>query len=96
MPTPPPPPSRWHFDPTVNLGHVLTFAGFVFLGAGIYTSIDKRVVVLEEARFAQQAVEARRDADLIEVKRNMREDMLIINNKLDRLLLDRVRGKKGE
>jgi hypothetical protein len=97
MPHPPkPPPPRWRFDPTVNLGHVLTFAGFVFLGTGIYTALDKRVVVLEAARYAQQASEARRDADITEFKRNMREDLQAINAKLDRLLLggDRT-GRRG-
>jgi hypothetical protein len=84
---------RWHFDPTINLGHVLTFAGFVFLGIGVYTSLDKRVVVLEAARYAQQVGEARRDADIVEIKRNMREDLQAISSKLDRLLLERGDGR---
>jgi hypothetical protein len=46
-------PSRIKFDPTINLGHLLTFIGFIvaiFVG---WTNLDKRVVVLEEGRHAQ-------------------------------------------
>lgn len=36
------------FDPTINAGHLLTFAGFLISGFIAYTSLDKRVVVIEQ------------------------------------------------
>jgi hypothetical protein len=75
------------FDPTINLGHVLTFAGFIVAGFGAYSALDKRVVVLEEQRFAQAAVDRRQDDERSEMKRTNREDFKEINSKLDRLLL---------
>lgn len=35
------------FDPTINLGHVLTFVGFLSVGGGAYLNIEKRVTVQE-------------------------------------------------
>ena len=41
------------FDPTVNLGHILTFLGFVVTLATGWATLDKRIVILEENRHAQ-------------------------------------------
>src|SRR5678816_4582724 len=53
--------ARW--DPTINMGHLLSaatsiIASLVFVMAS-WATMDKRVVVLEEARLAQQ--QANRD-----------------------------------
>ena len=42
------------FDKTINLGHILTFVGFIGLGVVTWSTLDKRVVVLEESRKAQE------------------------------------------
>lgn len=42
------------FDKTINLGHILTFAGFIISGMVVWSTLDKRVVVLEESRKAQE------------------------------------------
>lgn len=39
---------RVAFDPTINLGHVLTFVGFLIAGFGAYSTLDKRVTVVEQ------------------------------------------------
>lgn len=78
-------PKRPTFDPTINLGHVLTFFGFIGTGLIGYSALDKRVVVVEERA---AAIERRVDdqdsrikeslgeikADLKDVKRGI-EDM---------------------
>ena len=38
---------RLVFDPTINLGHVLTFVGFLAAGFSAYTTLDKRVSIME-------------------------------------------------
>lgn len=38
---------RFHFDPTINLGHILTFAGFMVAGIGLYGNLDKRMTINE-------------------------------------------------
>ena len=55
-------PRKVRFDPTVNLGHLLTFAGFIIAIFAAWTNLDKRVVVLEESRHAQQLRDNHQDS----------------------------------
>lgn len=41
---------RFSFDPTINLGHLLTFIGFLATGFGAYATLDKRLSVQESKR----------------------------------------------
>ncbi|MFZ6813548.1 hypothetical protein ACO0K3_03705 [Undibacterium sp. Rencai35W] len=77
---------RIKFDATVNLGHLLTFAGFLVTGAAMWQNMDKRVVVLEEARVSQQQIDRRQEESINENKRTVREDLKEISSKLDRLI----------
>lgn len=65
------------FDPTVNAGHLLTFAGFILAGFVGWTTLDKRVVVLEEQRKAQEIRDVGQDArsadKFTEIKDTMNE-----------------------
>lgn len=45
---PPPAPKRLNFDPTINLGHVLTALTMLGTGAAAYSVLSTRVAVLEE------------------------------------------------
>lgn len=47
-------PNGIRFDKTINLGHILTFIGFIGVGTVTWSTLDKRVVVLEESRKAQE------------------------------------------
>jgi len=49
------------FDKTINLGHVLTFLGFLITIMVTWTTLDKRVVVLEESRKAQATIDSAQD-----------------------------------
>lgn len=74
------------FDATINLGHILTFIGFIATGIAMWQTMDKRVVVLEEARAFQTSTDKRQDSALDETKKIVREDLKEINSKLDRLI----------
>lgn len=77
---------RIRFDGTINLGHILTFLGFLVSAMVAWTTMDKRVVVLEEARVYQTSVDKRQDEDRSAIKQQVREDYKDISNKLDRVL----------
>lgn len=49
------------FDATVNLGHLLTFVGFIGTGMVAYSTMDRRVAVLEESRTNQEKRDAAQD-----------------------------------
>lgn len=72
------------FDPTINAGHLITFAGFLLTMALGWSALDKRVVVLEESRKAQVQVDNHQDVihranidsvrdSLTEIKQGIRE-----------------------
>lgn len=75
---------RLTFDPTINAGHLLTFAGFIIAIFVGWTTLDKRVVVLEEERKRQAQVDSHQDSiqqaqmavvreSLTEIKQGIRE-----------------------
>ena len=86
----PDPQKKIRFDGTINLGHLLTVA--TFLGAGVvgWNAMDKRVVILEEARLVQRQIDRRQDEEFTDYKRTIREDMKEILRKVDILLERRV------
>ena len=66
---------RVTFDPTINLGHVLTFAGFLITGFSAYSALDKRVTLVEQQ--AAVVVEHSREQDgrVKETLREIRSDL---------------------
>jgi hypothetical protein len=50
-------PTRFRYDPTINLGHILTFVAMVVGIMSSYSLLDKRIGVLEE-RSAQALTQA--------------------------------------
>lgn len=64
---PPAPPDHHKgvkFDATINLGHMLTFAGFVIAGFTAWSTLDKRVTVIEERASFQSQIDRNQDANL--------------------------------
>jgi uncharacterized coiled-coil protein SlyX len=83
MSQPEPTPNRLTFDPTINAGHLLTFAGFLISGFVAYSTLDKRVTVVEqrtataEQRIAEQ--DSRVNSTLAEIKRDVRDTSIAVN-----------------
>jgi|GEM_PF-2264092 len=69
-----------------NIGHLLTLISLIVSGVAMWQAMDKRVLVLEEARAAQRVIDTRQDNEIVENKKTVREDLKEINNKLDRLI----------
>lgn len=74
------------FDSTINPSHILTVIALMGAVAASYSALDKRLAVVEDNRPAQAAIDRRQDDELADMKRNTREDLKSINDKLDRLL----------
>lgn len=68
---------RVRFDPTINLGHLLTFIGFIAGGVGIYQTLDRRLTTLEVQDQVQAIESARQEQrinnSLSEIKEDVRE-----------------------
>lgn len=65
------------FDPTINLGHILTFIGFLATGFGAYSTLDKRLAVQEirsvEMETRQREQELRIKDSLQEIKSDIKD-----------------------
>lgn len=83
--TTPPHFSRPRFDPTINLGHILTFVGFLAAGMAAYNGIDKRLALLEQFRVMQVSRDADQDAAVQAQGADIRASQRRIEDKLDRL-----------
>lgn len=79
------------FDGTINLGHMLTFIGFLITIMVTWSTLDKRVVVIEESKKAQELRDSAQDQrngdqmtaikeSLVEIKTNV----IGLREKLDR------------
>jgi hypothetical protein len=53
---------RLTFDPTINAGHIISQLAFLVTLVIGWSTLDKRVVVLEEARKTQAQVDQHQDA----------------------------------
>lgn len=80
------------FDPTINAGHLLTFAGFLLTGFVGWTTLDKRVVVLEEQRKAQEARDTSQDSRSAEKFGEVRETLTDIKRTLE-IVRDKIEKK---
>ena len=87
---------KMRFDPTINLGHVITFLGFIltiFIG---WTNLDKRVVVLEETRNMQALRDKHQDSVIASQSSQIRESLNEIKAAMVRLekKIDDVAGRQ--
>lgn len=73
------------FDATINLGHILTFAGFIIAMFGAWTTLDKRVTVIEERAGFQSQVDRAQDAKLAESMVMIKEALADIRANINRI-----------
>lgn len=73
------------FDNTVNLGHILTFLGFLVTIMVTWSTLDKRVVVLEESRKAQAILDSAQDVRSAEKFTEIRDTLSEIKRSVDKV-----------
>lgn len=81
------------FDPTVNLGHVLTFASMVAAVMASYALLDKRVGVLEERSNTAIAQATDRQVEQKESLREIKSDIKDLQRSVNEISRA-VAGKK--
>jgi uncharacterized coiled-coil protein SlyX len=73
------------FEPTINLGHILTFLGFLLTGFGAYSTVDKRITVLEERKQLQVIIDNKQDQERLDVLNSYKDSVSEIKHSLDKL-----------
>lgn len=94
------PRGRVRFDPTINLGHIITFFGFLVAIFTAWSTLDKRVVVLEESRKLQETIDMAQDArtsqsaqQIAEALQRLERQTERLTDKLDGALVSRGQGR---
>lgn len=86
MSTPPTPnPNPIRFDKTINLGHVLTIASFLLLTLAQWNMMDKRVLVLEEARSTQRERDTNQDTITREKAQEVKDALADLKRSVEKL-----------
>lgn len=73
------------FDPTINLGHLLTFFGFIFVVMAAWSTMDKRVTILEENKLLQKQIDVSQDSRNTEVAQQVRDAITRLDKQVERL-----------
>ena len=73
------------FDWTVNLGHILTFLGFIGSGLVAYQVMDKRITVLEQAAINQIQRDAAQDVQAQLGRAEIREALRDVRVSVEKL-----------
>lgn len=82
------------FDATINLGHILTFIGFLVTGFLAMQALSSRVVVLEEHTKTQEMRDVTQDAALASQSAHVNEALQDIKLAIRRLD-DKLDSQKG-
>lgn len=75
---------RLSFDPTINAGHVLTFISLVVAGFAAWSTIDKRLTVLERDSVHQQSRDSSQDQAIREKFEQIKESLNDLKQELRR------------
>lgn len=79
-----PQPRRVTFDPSFNLGHILTLIGLMCSVWVSWSTLDKRIVVLEESGKLQTQVDRHQDEVMRMNMTSIRESLADIKQTLTR------------
>lgn len=74
---------KW--DATINLGHILTFVGFLLAGFGAWSTLDKRVTIIEEGKYLQKAVDTSQDLRSAEAAGQIKEVLQRLDRQIERI-----------
>ena len=83
------------FDATINLGHILTFVGFLLAGFGAWSTLDKRVTIIEESKYLQKQVDVSQDIRSAEATGQIKEVLQRLDRQIERIAdrLDKTGGR---
>ena len=73
------------FDKTINLGHVLTFLGFMAAMWVASTTFHTRIVLLEERQRLQELRDSQQDSQTREARQEMQSALRDVHNSIEKL-----------
>lgn len=80
-----PPSKRISFDPTINLGHILTALSMMAVGFAGYNNLDKRISAQEQLAEVTAVQRLEQNADAKERLNEIKSDMKDMKRSIDDL-----------
>jgi hypothetical protein len=77
---------RWHVKKEISLGDAVAIVSAALAIVYSYSTLDKRVSLLEEFRLEQTKTDGRQDGDALRYQARIDATLAEINKKLDRLI----------
>lgn len=77
---------KWHVKKEVSVGDLIAFAAAAIAVVTAYSTLDKRLTVLEDRSVAQTANDKRQDEEAVRYQARIDANLQEMNRKLDRLL----------
>lgn len=80
---------RWRIKKEISIGDLVAFTSTALAVVYAYTTLDKRVTVLEAAAIAVRESVRERDAENVRYQARIEESLRTLGNKLDRIIIER-------
>lgn len=77
---------KWHIKKEVSLGDLLAFCSAALAVVYAYTTLDKRISLLEDAKVVQKVNDDRQDHEALRYQQRIDVTLQEMNRKLDRLI----------
>lgn len=81
---------RWTIKREVSLGDLIAFVAAFCSVIYAYSTLDKRVTIIEREYVLSLKNAQRQDEDMAQLKRDIKDDLQRINDKLDKLVYPRA------
>lgn len=75
----------WQFHKEVSIGDVVAFVSALVAVLYSYTTLEKRIALMEATQSRQLMIDNRQDADLNAINSDIKRELERINVKLDRM-----------
>lgn len=85
------PPVRWHVKKEVSLADLLSFASAALAVVYAYTTLDKRVTMLESSLIEARIAAKKQDEELVRLQARIDVRLDRMDEKLERLLQQRFK-----
>lgn len=77
---------RWHIKKEISLGDLVAIVSAALAVVYAYTTLDKRVTLLESAAVVQKVTDTKQDEEALRYQARLERAIEEINKKLDRLI----------
>jgi hypothetical protein len=75
----------WQFRKEISLGDIVAFSSALIAVLYSYTTLERRIALMEAVQVRQVVIDTRQDADVAQINQSVQRELEKINIKLDRM-----------